>query len=69
MIATNGCTARYLAAQGGVSLRRVVRSPERWLRTVAVARELGETPPHQPDSKALEDFLAKRRRHRPFALS
>ncbi len=61
MIATNGCTARYLAAQGGVSLRRVVRSPDRWLRIVAVARELGETLPHQPDSKALEDFLVKRR--------
>lgn len=66
MIATNGCTARYLAAQGGVSLRRVVRSPERWLRIVAVARELGETLPHQPDSKALEDFLAKRRRLDPL---
>ena len=66
MIATNGCTARYLAAQGGVSLRRVVRSPERWLRIVAVARELGETLPHQPDSKALEEFLAKRRRLDPL---
>ena len=41
MIATNGCTARYLAAQSGVSLRRVVRSPERWLRIVAVARAKG----------------------------
>src|SRR5664279_908464 len=32
MIATNGCTARHLAASGGASLRRVVRSPERWQR-------------------------------------
>jgi exoribonuclease-2 len=43
MIATNGCTARYLAAQGGASLRRVVRSPERWLRIVGVAKDYGET--------------------------
>ncbi len=41
MIATNGCTARYLAAHGGVALRRVVRSPERWLRIVDVARGYG----------------------------
>ncbi len=60
MIATNGCTARYLAAQGGASLRRVVRSPERWLRIVAVAKEYGESLPDEPDSKALEAFLAKR---------
>jgi exoribonuclease-2 len=60
MVATNGCTARYLAAHGGVSLRRVVRSPERWQRMVEVASEYGETLPNAPDSKALEAFLAKR---------
>ena len=59
MIATNGCTARYLAAHGGASLRRVVRSPERWLRIVGVAKEYGETLPEEPDSKALEAFLAR----------
>ena len=62
MIATNTCTARFLAGQGLASLRRVVRSPERWLRIVAVAKEYGEVLPPQPDSKALENFLAKRRR-------
>lgn len=66
MIATNGCTARYLATQGGASLRRVVRSPERWLRIVGVAKEYGEVLPPEPDSKALEDFLAKRRRADPL---
>lgn len=66
MIATNGCTARYLIAQGGASLRRVVRSPERWLRIVAVAQEYGETLPNEPDSKALEGFLAKRRKADPL---
>lgn len=66
MIATNGCTARYLAAQGGSALRRVVRSPERWLRIVAVARDYGDTLPQQPDAKALEVFLAKHHRADPL---
>ena len=66
MIATNGCTARYLATQGGASLRRVVRSPERWLRIVAVAKEYGEILPPEPDSKALEAFLAKRHKADPL---
>jgi exoribonuclease II len=66
MIATNGCTARYLAGRGCASLRRVVRSPERWLRIVAVAQEYGETLPAQPDSKALETFLAKRHKADPL---
>jgi exoribonuclease-2 len=60
MIATNGCTARFLAARNAASLRRVVRSPERWLRIVAVAKEYGESLPSDPDAKALETFLAKR---------
>ena len=66
MIATNGCTARYLASRKGTSLRRVVRSPERWLRIVAVAKEYGDTLPPEPDSKALEAFLAKRHRADPL---
>ena len=66
MIATNGCNARYLASQGGASLRRVVRSPERWLRIVGLAKEYGDVLPPEPDSKALETFLAKRREADPL---
>ena len=66
MIATNTCTARYLASRGRASLRRVVRSPERWLRIVGVANEYGEALPPEPDSKALEAFLIKRRRMDPL---
>ena len=66
MIATNGCAARYLASSGGASLRRVVRSPERWLRIVAVAHEYGETLPPEPDSRALEAFLIQRRKADPL---
>lgn len=66
MILTNECTARFLAARGGASLRRVVRSPERWLRIVEVAKSLGESLPTEPSSKALEVFLAKRRQADPL---
>ena len=66
MIATNGCTARYLAARGGASLRRVVRSPERWLRIVAVAKEYDIVLPNEPDAKALEAFLAQRHKADPL---
>jgi exoribonuclease-2 len=65
MIAANGITARFLAGKGLASLRRVVRSPERWQRIVDVAKELGEHLPPEPDSKALSDFLAKRRKTDP----
>jgi exoribonuclease II len=66
MIATNGCTARYLSQKGGASLRRVVRSPERWLRIVGVAQEYGEVLPPEPDARALEAFLAKRHKADPL---
>lgn len=59
MIVTNGCTARFLATHGRVSLRRVVRSPDRWMRIVQVALAYGVSLPHEPDGKALEAFLAQ----------
>ena len=60
MIATNEHAARFLASGGGASLRRVVRSPERWLRIAEVARKFGESLPKEPDSRALAAFLARR---------
>ena len=39
MIAANGVTARFLDAHGLPSLRRVVRTPERWPRIVQLAAE------------------------------
>jgi VacB/RNase II family 3'-5' exoribonuclease len=61
MIAANGNTARFLEAQGFPVLRRVVRSPERWQRIVALASEHGEQLPGEPDAAALNTFLLKRR--------
>ncbi len=66
MVAANGVTARFLAAKGYPSLRRVVRSPERWSRIVSVAAEYGEKLPAEPDAGALEAFLVKRRKTDPL---
>jgi VacB/RNase II family 3'-5' exoribonuclease len=61
MVAANGVTARFLDARGFPSLRRVVRSPKRWDRIVELARQLGEAVPSEPDPRALQRFLVKRR--------
>ena len=66
MIAANTCTAHFLASRGGASLRRVVRSPERWMQIVAEAKKYGENLPSTPDSLALETFLAKRQKADPL---
>ena len=61
MIAANGCIARFLEAHRFPVLRRVVRSPERWQRIVALAADFGEQLPGAPDAPALNTFLLKRR--------
>jgi len=61
MIAANGTIARFLEARSFPVLRRVVRSPERWQRIVALASEFGEPLPGAPDAPALNAFLLKRR--------
>jgi len=66
MIAANGVTARYLEEAGFAALRRIVRSPERWQRIVSVAAEHGFSLPDEPDSKALEGFLAARKNADPL---
>ena len=68
MIAANGVTARYLAAKKFPSIRRVVRTPKRWDRIVALATEHGITLPDAPDSAALDAFLVKEQRGRSAAL-
>jgi exoribonuclease II len=61
MIAGNGVVARFLDAKARPSLRRVVRSPERWLKIVEVAAKYGHSLPGQASSRALESFLSERR--------
>ena len=69
MIAANGVTARYLAAKNFPSIRRVVRTPRRWDRIVALAREHGVTLPELPDSAALDAFLVKQRAADPMRFA
>jgi exoribonuclease-2 len=59
MIAANGVVARMLEKVS--SLRRIVKQPERWDRIVKLAANSGESLPADPDSKALNEFLIKRR--------
>ena len=59
MIAANGVVARYLASRSFPSIRRVVRTPERWDRIVEIAAEHKFTLPGVPDAKALEKFLTE----------
>ncbi len=61
MIGANGATALYLEEKKLPALRRVLRSPERWERIVALAADLGEHLPEQPDPRALGEFLARRK--------
>lgn len=59
MVAANGVVARLLESVD--SLRRIVRTPKRWDRIVALAASKGEKLPAQPDSKALNDLLLRRK--------
>ncbi len=59
MVAANGVVARELEKVS--SLRRIVRTPERWDRIVQLAASKGEKLPAEPDSKALNDLLLRRK--------
>src|SRR5947207_8709667 len=65
MIAANGAVARFLDGRGCPSIRRVVRSPERWDRIRAVAAGYGDELPAVADSKALAGFLERRQQAAP----
>ena len=61
MVAANGAVSRHLERAGVPSLRRVLRSPDRWERIGRLARERGDALPAEPDAAALEAFLERRR--------
>ena len=65
MIAANGVTAAFLDSRKLPSLRRVLRSPERWERIMRVADGYGVHLPGEPNAAALEDFLFQRRKADP----
>jgi exoribonuclease-2 len=59
-------TARYLSSKQIPSIRRVVRTPKRWERIVELADERGFKLPHDPDAKALDEFLRKEKKTDPL---
>jgi VacB/RNase II family 3'-5' exoribonuclease len=61
MIAANGATATFLMSRKYPSLRRVLRSPERWERIVEVASQYDVRLPSQSDPAALANFLRLRK--------
>jgi exoribonuclease-2 len=61
MIASNGAVARELEHRRVSSIRRIVKTPERWPRIVALAATQGGALPAAPDSKALNEFLIARK--------
>ncbi|HEX5283638.1 MAG TPA: RNB domain-containing ribonuclease [Bryocella sp.] len=61
MVAANGVMARALKKGGRSGLQRVVRVPQRWDRIVSLAAEHKWELPANPDSVALNNFLAHMR--------
>lgn len=61
MIAANVAMAQFLESKGVFSIRRVVRTPEHWSRIVEIAESLRDNLPAEPDSRALADFMARRK--------
>jgi exoribonuclease-2 len=65
MIAANGVVARFLDVRGCPSIRRVVKSPERWDRIRTLAAQTGDRLPPTADSLALSAFLVTRKQAAP----
>lgn len=65
MVTANVAMARFLRGKNSPALRRVVRTPKRWDRIQALAEQCGETLPAEPDSRALSEFLARRKKSDP----
>ena len=61
MVAANVEMAEFLENSNALSIRRVVKVPERWDGIVRIAAEHGFDLPAQPDQPALAAFLNKQR--------
>lgn len=61
MVVTNEATVDFLKTKGYPVLRRVVRTPKRWDRIVALAAMKGVSLPAEAEGQALAAFLQKER--------
>ena len=65
MISSNKVTAGYLASKNFPSFQRVVRKPKRWSRICEIAADYGFDLHEEPDSKALQEFMASEKKRDP----
>ena len=65
MVAANEVMAQTLSRTGTTSIRRVVKTPERWPRIVELAAQRGFKLPAEPDSAALATFLQQQKQNDP----
>ena len=65
MIGANEVMAQTLRAAGVASIRRIVKSPERWPRMVELAERCGDHLPAEADAAALNAFLVRRKKADP----
>lgn len=68
MIAANSIAVKQFQSFNVPSLRRVVRIPKKWDRIVEIAKSYGDLLPQDPDPKALENFLIKRKKLDPVSF-
>jgi exoribonuclease-2 len=65
MICTNEATATFLADKKFPTFRRIVKNPKRWTRICEIASESGVSLPIEPNSKALQEFMAAAKKNDP----
>ena len=65
MIGANEVMAQTLRAAGVASIRRIVKTPERWPRMVELAEQSGDHLPAEADPAALNAFLLRRKQADP----
>jgi VacB/RNase II family 3'-5' exoribonuclease len=65
MIGANEVMAQTLRAAGVASIRRIVKTPERWPRMVELAAHYGDHLPAEADAAALNAFLVRRKQADP----
>lgn len=69
MVTANGAVVRFLSAKGMATIRRIVKTPERWDRIVELARQHGGALPPSPDARALQQFLREQHASAPATFS
>lgn len=65
MISANGTMTNFLEKNNFPYIQRILRTPEHWIKIVALAYDLSDQLPEEADAKALSDFLIRQRNRNP----